>query len=143
MAPSAQTEDDTPTLDAVAKEWINAYNDSSMNHAISDTIREAFNEEFAKFTEEQFTTLNSVRKNSLKSFLYKKCVYVEDHTKTSKTLGAVLYECAQRQEPHEWTKDDLDRYSTINEVPSSFIENETKKLRFAHSLDRSPVLSPT
>lgn len=143
MVSSTQTEDDTPTLDTAVKEWIAAYNDPSIDYVIGNTIWEAFSEEFATFTEEQFMALSSVRKNILKSFLYMKCVYIEDHTKTSKTLGAVLHECAQLKEPHEWTDEDLQRYSKIAEVPPGFTENMRRKLKFSRSLDRSPILSPT
>ena len=105
-----------------------------MDYVIGNTSWDASSEEFANLIEEQFMILNSVQKDGLKSFLQKKRACTSKATQRTsrsvriksdttlypsvdwykyllnKIFGTVLYECAQLQESHEWTDEDLRCY---------------------------------
>ena len=144
MAPLTQSNDDTPTLEAFGKEWIAAYNDSSLDCVIEDNVWEAFSDNFVDFTKDEFNKLHPNRNQGLKGLLCKTSVFLQDHAKASKmTFGAALYQCAQRQEPHQWTDEDLHRYSTIVGISKTWLKEKIRTLRQKCRLDRSPILSST
>lgn len=144
MALSSRSVNDTPALGTFVLEWISKFNDPPLHSITGDSMWKAFSDDFAKFTEDQFMTLKRIRKQSLKCFLYQRGVYINEYSRGSNnTLSAVLYECAQRQEPHEWTVDDLRRYSRISEVPFSWLEREFENIRSRRSINHVSILSPT